>query len=413
MEASSPPQPSPSLSAFRRIAPGLLVAATGVGAGDLVTASLAGSDLGYRVLWAAWVGAALKWVLNEGLARWQLATGTTLIEGWRDHLGRWVNWLFLVYLGLWTIAVGGSLIKACAVAAAALAGTGPDSLFWWGAGQSLLGLLLVLLGRFTLFETLMSLCIGLMFLAVTCSALKVGNFTGFELWKGLLIPSVPAGGLGWTLGVMGGVGGTVTLLSYGYWIKEQGRAKPADLKDCRIDLGVGYAMTAFFGIAMIVIGSQLPTGGKGNAVALGIAHVLGSQISPVLGWLFLVGFWAAVFSSLLGVWQGVPYLFADFWRLKKGHAEPGHGLASTSSYRGCLLFLAIAPLAVQSLSLKEIAWLYAVLGSLFMPFLAATLLYLNGWKLRGHTLANPWWINTGLLATLIFFTYQGLAGLLS
>ena len=29
-------------------------------------------------------------------------------------------------------------------------------------------------------------------------------------------------------------------------------------------------------------------------------------------WIFLTGFWGAVFSSMLGVWQGVPYLFADF-----------------------------------------------------------------------------------------------------
>jgi Mn2+/Fe2+ NRAMP family transporter len=407
MKAVSPQR----LPLLARIGPGLLVAATGVGAGDLVTASLAGKDLGLAVLWAAWVGAALKWLLNEGLARWQLATGNTLLEGWRDHLGRWVGWLFLVYLGLWTIAVGGSLIKACGVAGAALSGTGPDSLFWWGAAHSLLGLVLVMVGRFAVFETLMSLCIGLMFVAVVASAAKVGDFASPLLWKGIFWPSIPTGGLGWTLGVMGGVGGTVTLLSYGYWIKEQGRKDPEDLPKCWLDLGVGYGMTAFFGMAMIVIGSQLPPQGKGDSVALNIAQVLGSQISPLLGGLFLVGFWAAVFSSLLGVWQGVPYLFADFWRLHQGQPLPEAGLATTRSYRGYLLFLALLPLAFQSLSLSQIAWVYAVLGSLFMPFLAFTLLYLNGWKLRGDKLANPWWVNLGLLATLLFFTWQGLGEL--
>ena len=38
------------------IGPGLLVAATGVGAGDLATASFTGSQLGTAVLWAVLVG---------------------------------------------------------------------------------------------------------------------------------------------------------------------------------------------------------------------------------------------------------------------------------------------------------------------------------------------------------------------
>ena len=61
------------------IGPGILVAATGVGAGDLATATFTGTKLGTAILWAVVVGAVLKYVLNEGLTRWQLATGTTLI----------------------------------------------------------------------------------------------------------------------------------------------------------------------------------------------------------------------------------------------------------------------------------------------------------------------------------------------
>jgi len=61
------------------IGPGLLVAATGIGAGDLATASFAGSHLGIAVLWAALAGAFLKFVVNEGLTCWQLATGASLV----------------------------------------------------------------------------------------------------------------------------------------------------------------------------------------------------------------------------------------------------------------------------------------------------------------------------------------------
>lgn len=392
-------------SFFKRIAPGILVAATGVGAGDLINASLAGSRLGLVVLWAAWVGALLKWVLNEGIARWQLATGTTLLEGWREHLGSPVGWTFFVYLLLWTVTVSGAIVKACGMAGAALFG-GSDLV--WAIVHTLLGVLLVWVGRFTVFEKIMSVFIGLMFFTVTFSALKVGVSMDANFWGGLFLPGIPEGGLGWTLGVMGGVGGTVTLLSYGYWIQEEGREGESGLRACWLDLSVGYTMTALFGLSMIVIGSKLSLS-KGASVALSISELLGAQISPSVGWLFLLGFWAAVFSSLLGVWQGVPYLFADFWRLRQGRELPEEGLTQSRPYRTYLLFIGLIPLAVQFLPLAKIAWLYAVLGSLFMPFLAGTLLYLNNRVLKDNEMSNPWWVNMGLWITLLFFAYQGLS----
>ncbi len=394
-------------SLFQRVAPGILVAATGVGAGDLINASLAGSDLGLTILWAAWMGAILKWVLNEGIGRWQLATGTTLMEGWKNRIGHWVCWLFLGYLVLWTVVVGGTIIKACGVAGLALTGTG--SLLFWGTAHSLVGIALVWLGGFSVFEKMMSACIGVMFLTVTFSAFQVGVPLDASFWQGLFIPRIPPDGLHWTLGVIGGVGGTVTLLSYGYWIAEQNRTGRSGLRACWLDLAIGYSMTALFGLSMLVIGSRLQLDGKGSGVAISISELLGASISPFVGWIFLLGFWAAVFSSMLGVWQGVPYLFADFRRVIQGRARGDCDLEKTSDYRGYLLFLGLAPLAIQSFSLKSIAMVYAVLGSLFMPFLAATLLYLNSICLADHPMRNPWWVNLGLVVTLLFFGYQGLA----
>ena len=136
------------------IGPGILVAATGVGAGDLLTASLAGSKVGLAILWAALVGALLKWTLNEGIARWQMATETTLLEGWVTRLGSWIQWVFLTYFFVWTLMVGGALVNACGVAGAGLLplGDANTSKIIWGIVHSLAGLALVRLGGFALFE---------------------------------------------------------------------------------------------------------------------------------------------------------------------------------------------------------------------------------------------------------------------
>ena len=78
------------------LGPGLAVAATGVGAGDMIAGTAAGARFGTTLLWAAAFSALLKYVLNEGIARWQLATGTTLLEGWVERLGRPLQYYFLV-----------------------------------------------------------------------------------------------------------------------------------------------------------------------------------------------------------------------------------------------------------------------------------------------------------------------------
>ena len=102
-------------STLALLGPGLLVAATGIGAGDLATASFTGSILGTAVLWAAIVGAFLKYVVTEGLARWQLATGDTLQEGLIRRIGRPLGWLFLPYLLIWSFFVATALMSACGV----------------------------------------------------------------------------------------------------------------------------------------------------------------------------------------------------------------------------------------------------------------------------------------------------------
>lgn len=401
------------LTWFHAIAPGVLIAATGVGAGDLLTASLGGSAVGLVILWAAMVGAVLKWFLNEGIARWQMATGTTLLEGWVTRLGGWVQWGFLVYLLGWTFFTGGALVTACGVAGTGLLPLGDDldiSKRIWGVIHALAGLALVLVGGFRLFERLMSICIGVMFVAVMATALLIRPDWA-SVGRGVLVPVIPEGGTGWVLGILGGVGGTVTLLSYGYWIREEGRQGDSGLKACRLDLAIGYVMTALFGMAMVIIGSRVQIS-KGPTVALDLASQLGQAMGALGRWVFLIGFWGAVFSSLLGVWQSVPYLFADFLSLRKGMSSEQRrdlDFTRTRAYRIYLVALALVPLPVLWVSVKQAQLAYAVLGSLFMPLLALTLLIMNNrrdWV--GRRFCSGWLTNAVLIVTVAFFAYVGL-----
>ncbi|MDA7980695.1 MAG: Nramp family divalent metal transporter [Pirellulales bacterium] len=406
---------------FGLLGPGILVAATGVGAGDLVTASLAGSRLGLALLWAAWVGSVLKWYLNEGIARWQMATETTLLEGWVEKLGRWVQWLFIAYLAVWSLFVAGAIMSAIGVATVGLFGledhpsaTALGKIF--GNVFSLVGIVLVLVGGFRVFEVVMSACIGVMFIAVVSTSLLLPETDWSGIARGLIpgqIPEFSGVGLKWLIGVLGGVGGTVTLLSYGYWIRERGRRGEAGLRACRIDLTVGYAMTAIFGIAMMIVASriELPNDTKGTRVLVQLAKELESLFTG--GRLvFLIGAWGAIFSSLLGVWQSVPYLFADFLSLCRGQ-KPEERRAidfdRTKAYRIYLLAIGIVPAPlIWFYSLADVQLAYTTLGAASMPLLALTLLLLNTRKtFVGERYRNNWATNVILVLTLAAFLFFG------
>jgi hypothetical protein len=86
-----------------------------------------------------------------------------------------------------------------------------------------------------------------------------------------------------------------------------------------------------------------------------------------------------VFSSLLGVWQAVPYVYADFLSMRAGDEGPRPAVNTRGwIYRAALLGLAIVPLAQVQYPFREVQKYYAVLGAAFIPLLAAVLLLLNG-----------------------------------
>lgn len=387
------------------IGPGLLVAATGVGAGDLATAAFAGGHLGMACLWAVLVGAVLKFTLTEGLARWQLATGETLIEGAVTRLGWPVRVLFPLYLLPWSLVVGAALMSACGVCAHALLPVFDDPVLGkivFGLAHSALGAAVVLRGGFGLFERMMQVCVGAMFLIVVVTAVLLAPDWG-EVWRGLSIPSVPqaaGAGPGWIVALVGGVGGTLTVLCYGYWIRERGRDGPEALTITRVDLAVGYFVTAVFGLAMVILGSTVGVEGSGEGLIVDLAQRLEQRVGPAGRWAFLVGSWGAVFSSLLGVWQAVPYIFADF----AGHAMGRAGPVDTRGrlYRGYLLGLATLPALGLAVGFERVQQVYAVVGALFLPLLAVVLLML----VRRRTLGALGNGRLGVLAlwlTLAFF----------
>lgn len=387
------------------VGPGLVVAATGVGAADLIATTVAGSKYGYALLWSVIAGCIMKVILVEGAGRYSLATGNTIFEGW-SSLGKWTSWYFGPYIVIWGFVYG----------AAAMAGTGLAlySLFpflsvaVWGIISGLLGMALVWSGKYDLFEKVLTAMVILMFISMVAAAAFTLPNLG-EILRGL-VPHIPEGAMINVLSVAGGVGGTITLAAYGYWLREKGWDTPRYMRVMRLDNGIAYLVTGLFVVATLIVGAELLYSaniaiGGGDQGMVDLATVLGERYGTWMSKLFLIGFWSASMSSLVGVWNGVSLMFADFLGHAQGkpHNDPDR-LAGGRYYKFYIFWLTIPPMVMLFLGQPVYLILaYGVLGALFMPFMSVTLLWILNTDRVPREWRNGLFINIMLLLCTLAF----------
>ncbi|RLQ94014.1 Nramp family divalent metal transporter [Falsibacillus albus] len=393
------------------IGPGFVAAATGVGTGDLVASLVAGAGFGLVFIWAIIVGAILKHFLNEGVGRWHLATGKTILEGWQE-MGKWATGYFGAYTVIWGFVYGAAATSACALAMSTMF---PIMPFWaWAIIHGIVGFLLIWTGRYQIFEKVMMVLIGLMFVTVIGSAALFLPHLG-DFAKGF-VPTIPEGSFMLALGLIGGVGGTITMASYGYWLKEKGWSGKEWIPTMRLDSKAAYIMTAVFTLSLLIVGSQFLYGTginvKGEQGLFQLTELLGHKYGPIVSWLFLIGFWSAAFSSLLGVWNGVPYLFADFVRIVRKQTDRS-GTEKDPAYRIYLAWLTFPPMLLLFFGKPvQLIILYGALGALFMPFLSFSLIWLLNKKVEKDyrsSLAS----NIVLTACILLFAILAVSKLIS
>jgi Mn2+/Fe2+ NRAMP family transporter len=384
------------------IGPGLLLAATGIGVGDMVSSTIAGAEYGLTLVWALAAGVVLKFAITEGAARWQLGTGSTLMEAWRDHLPRAVVFAFFIYFVVWSYFVSSALVAASALVPAAIIPAVPLPV--WGLIHAVAAFTLVWFGRYERFLSIIKWFVGLKFGAVIGSVLLIVLWSGAD-WSHAGAKS--GFSTSYTLSLIGGVGGTVTLLSYAYWMREAGWSGPRRVGSARADLTLSFALVFIFCISMIFLATQIDWTGQildeGPRLCLLLADRIGAEIGPIGRAVFLLGFWGAAFSSVLGVFHGVPFLFDDWihlWRRETPTGQQG------TAYRVWAAYLTLA--AISALVIRRPVWLvyaYTIVGSLFFPYVISTLLWLNNSQRAPGVIRNGLLVNGVLSAALLLYGY--------
>lgn len=97
---------------LRQLGPGLIIAGSIVGSGELIATTLVGAEAGFVLLWLIIIGCVIKVFVQIEFGRFTITSGRTTLDGLNEVPGprarvNWLMWFWLVFIVVALIQLGG------------------------------------------------------------------------------------------------------------------------------------------------------------------------------------------------------------------------------------------------------------------------------------------------------------------
>jgi Mn2+/Fe2+ NRAMP family transporter len=419
--------------AIRQIGPGLILAASIVGTGELINTTSLGAKAGFSLLWLILLSCVIKVFVQVELGRYAITQGKTTLAAFDSLPGpragvSWMCWLWLIMM-LTTQAqiaamegtVGQAahmafpkVSSAIADAAGTLVATwGPylrsHEEHFWAALTTLAAVLLLLSGGYHRLEKITTVLVAAVTLFTVVSVLVL-QWTTFritlsDLESGLEL-AVPPAAVALAFSAFGITGvGASELFAYPYWCIEKGYARYTGARSEGEDwatrargwtrvmqLDAWFSMVvftvatvAFYFLGAAVLHPQhLDPKGAEMIPTLSRMYLQPLEGTP-LSWLrpftyvgFLLGAWAVLFKTLYVATAANSRLTADFL----GRLGVWHGTLPAYRNRLVNVFCVVYPSLSLGLyyAFREPQGLIKAGGiaqALMLPFIAGATIYLR------------------------------------
>jgi manganese transport protein len=362
------PPPRGLLPTLRRIGPGMVLAASIVGSGELVATTTLGAQAGYTALWLIVLSCLVKPVVQAELGRYTIATGETALEA-LDHVPgprllsvNWLVWAWALMV-LVTLLQVGAMFGGVAQVLSLLVPSVPVAA-WVGL---LLALTLALLlgGGYERVEGLAMLKVALFTLLTVLAAVVLSRMPEHFSWPELaagLWPRLPPQGLATAVAVFGITGvGASELFMYPYWCVEKGyarftgrredtpawRARAAGwIRVMHVDIACSMAVYTLATLAFYLLGAGILHSRGLVPAARDMIPVLSNLYTQTLGpwalWLFYAGAVATLYGTIFAATAAQSRMMADLVRLL-GRFERGDYPRRLAWRRRFVVFLTVVP----------------------------------------------------------------------
>lgn len=231
--------PSGLIQTLRRIGPGMILAASIVGSGELIATTTLGAEVGYSALWIVVFSCLIKPALQYEIGRYSIVTGQTGLSGFNGMPGprwrvNWIVWMWAAVVMMTMFQVGAMFGGVAQVLSELVPAVEPRI---WVGGLLVLTLWILLGGGYERIERLATFKVALFtMLTLLCALLLTRKPELFRfsdvVSKGFAFELPPGDGLATAIAVFGitGVGAT-ELFMYPYWCVEKGYARFTGKRD--------------------------------------------------------------------------------------------------------------------------------------------------------------------------------------
>ena len=386
---------------FRKIGPGVLVAAAFIGPGTVTLCTLAGASFGFALLWALLLSVIATIVLQEMAARLGIITGKGLADSLLTALQTPWKRALAVLLILGAIVIGNTAYEAGNIGGAVLgleALFGAEYLPWYPWVVALLAFLLLLRGSYKFLERVFVSLVILMSISFLLTVL-ITKPDILGILSGLFIPKLPEGGL---LTVVGLIGTTVVpynLFLHASLVKEKWN-KENDLVHVRRDTIISIGLGGLISMAIVIAAVAIP--GSDIAGALDLAKGLEPLYGNAARYFMGIGLFAAGVTSAITAPLAAAYVANSCFNWKAGLRD----------YRFRMVWMFVLLIGTISLSFQfkpiEIIKFAQVTNGLLLPAVAALMLWIVNKRDVLGNFTNKKWQNWLAVIILILVTILGL-----
>ncbi|MTI70457.1 MAG: divalent metal cation transporter [Firmicutes bacterium] len=365
------------LEKLKSMGPAAIVTAAFIGPGTVTTASMAGANFGYALIWAMVFSIFATIVLQEMAARLGIVTRFGLGEALRDQFENPVARFISIFLVVSAIGVGCAAYETGNILGGALgleAITG-ISMNVWGPVMGIGAFILLYTGSYKIVEKVLIGLVVAMSLVFITTAIIVGPEWG-EILKGMFVPSVPEGSTMFILALIG-----TTVVPYNLFLHAsavQERWKDASgLKESRTDILFSIILGGLITLSVIITASAAFFS---SGVGIGSAGDMAVQLEPLLGkwakYFFAFGLFSAGLTSSITAPLAAAYATAGALGFSRDFKD--------KRFKAIWMIVLLIGIIFSAIGLKPIAAIIfaQAANGILLPIVAIFLLYIMNNKER-------------------------------
>jgi manganese transport protein len=427
--------PKTFFDTLKRIGPGMILAASIVGSGELIATTTLGAKVGYTAMWIIILSCLIKPVVQAELGRYVIASGETGLAGFNRVPGprakvNWIVWAWAAMTLMTMMQIGAMFGGVSQVMNLLIPSVSKN---WWIGIFLAITLALLLGGGYERIERLAMVKVGLFtmltFLAAVLLIRMPQYFSWDAFWDGFKF-KMPGAGFADAVAVFGITGvGASELFMYPYWCVEKGYARFTGRREAsaewrhrargwvrvmHTDIVASMVIYTVATIAFYLLGAGVLNGmglvPKEGEMISTLSNIYTQTLGDWSRWLFYLGAIVTLYGTIFAATAANSRIFSDMFRLMGAYSADDS--AARTRYRNIfVVLLTVIPVVLIFIFTDPVHMVRigGIAQAMMLPVIGIGAVYLRHRHLPKDIQPSRWvtvglWVATAVIAWLMGYS---------